>query len=248
MPGAVARPSKGGPGPADREDAFIRALNRFIAWAQENTGTVMAIAIVLAVALGGAFYWNSYRQNLEERASADFATLQTRIVQGAGLAVTDSLQAFLDRFGGTQAAREARILLSRQQLEQDQASRAAESIRPVVSSHAPDTPTGLAARRLLAEAQVGAGDTAAALATLEELAGNARFRFQRHEAAADRASLLADRGRLEEARDVYRRLAEEASGTEAGDVYAVRLGEIEGRIDSGGTDASAAPADTTAEG
>lgn len=250
MPGAVAKPSRGGSGPPEGEDAFLRALNRFLAWAQDNTGTLVLTGVVLALGIGGAFYWQSYQQNLEQRASSQLSTLQTRLAQGAtsGMAVTDSLEAFLRRFDGTEAARDARILLTRQQIGQGQDSAAVATIRPVADGHPPDSPIGFAARSLLADAQVAAGDTAAAVATLEELAQDARFPFQRREAAAERASLLADQGRLEEARQVYERLAEEASGTEAGNLYAVRLGEIEARLASERAGGSAATADTAAGG
>lgn len=252
MPGAVARPSKGSSGPPDQEDAFIRALNRFIAWAQQNTRTLVVAAVVLVLAVGGAFYWLSYQQSLEERASAELSTLQARIAQqarqGAAIAVTDSLQAFLQRFDGTDAAREARILLARQQLVQGQASQAVESIRPVARRHRPDTPNGFAARSLLADAQIAAGDTTAAISTLAGLAEDARFAFQRHQAAAERAALLADVGRLEEARAVYRRLAGEASGSEAEDLYAVRLGEVEARLASDASEDGTASGDTASGG
>jgi predicted negative regulator of RcsB-dependent stress response len=251
MPGAVARPGTGSSGPSDHEDAFIRALNRFIAWAQENTGVLVLVTVLVVVAVGGALYWRSYQQNLEERASAELSTLQTRIAQQArqgapALAVTDSLQAFLQRFDGTSSAREARILLARQQIGEGRPSQAVEAIRPVVDGTRPDTPTGFAARSLLADAQTAAGDTAAAISTLDGLAREARFSFQRRDAAADRASLLAATGRLEEARDIYRRLAEEASGTEAGELYAVRLGELEARLAADGRDAAGSPSDTAA--
>lgn len=245
MPGAVAKPSRGGSGPPEQEDAFIRALNRFFAWAQDNTGTLTLAGVVLALGVGGAFYWQSYQQNLEQRASSQLSTLQSRIAQGAtsgmtGMAVTDSLQGFLQRFDGTEAAREARILLARQQIAQGQDSGAVATIRPVAGGHPPDSPTGFAARSLLADAQVAAGDTAAAIAALDELAQDARFPFQRREAAAEKAALLADRGQLQEAHEIYERLAEEASGTEAGNLYAVRLGEIEARLASDGAGGAAA--------
>lgn len=256
MPGAVARPSKGGGGsgggPPQHEDAFVRALNRFIAWARENTGVLILAGVVLVVVVGGAFYWRSYRQNLEERAASELASLRSRIARGADTAVAGSLQGFLGRFGDTEAAREARILLTQQHLVQGRPSEAVEAVRPVASRHAPDTPGGYAGRQLLAEAQVAAGDTAAALSTLEELSERARFPFQRHEAAAERASLLAASGRLEEARAIYSRLVEEASGSEAGNLYAVRLGEVEARL-AAGTGGNAGPsaesaADTAAAG
>ncbi len=253
MPGAVARPGKGPSGPSDHEDAFIRALNRFIAWAQANTGVLVLVTVLVVVAVGGALYWRSYQQNLEERASAELSTLQTRIAQQArqgapALAVTDSLQAFLQRFDGTSSAREARILLARQQIGERRPSQAVEAIRPVVDGTRPDTPTGFAARSLLADAQTAAGDSAAAITTLDGLAQEARFSFQRRDAAADKASLLAATGRLEEARDIYRRLAEEASGTEAGELYAVRLGEVEARLATDGGNAATSARDTAAGG
>lgn len=253
MPGAVARPGKGSSGPSDHEDAFIRTLNRFIAWAQENTGMLILVTVLVVVAVAGALYWRSYQQNLEERASAELSTLQTRIVQRAqqgapALAVTDSLQAFLQRFDGTSSAREARILLARQQLGEGRPSEAVEAIRPVVDGTRPDTPTGYAARSILADAQSAAGDTAAAISTFDGMAQGARFSFQRREAAADRASLLAATGRLEEARDIYRRLAEEASGTEAGELYAVRLGEVEARLAADGDGSASSSRDTTTGG
>lgn len=253
MPGAVARPGKGPSGPSDHEDAFIRALNRFIAWSQENTGVLVLVTVLAVVAVGGTLYWRSYQQNLEERASAELSTLQTRIAQQARqgapvLAVTDSLQAFLQRFDGTPSAREARILLARQQLGEGRPSEAVEAIRPVVDGTRPDTPTGFAARSILADAQLAAADTAAAISTFDGLAQDARFSFQRRDAAADRASLLAATGRLEEARDIYRRLVEEASGSEAGELYAVRLGEVEARLAADGRDAATSASDTAAGG
>lgn len=252
MPGAVARRSKGGGGgPPDQEDAFIRALNRFIAWAEENTGTLILAAVVLILAVGGVFYWQSYQQSLEDRASGALETLQARMARaGTSGAFRDSLQSFLGRFEGTDAAREARILLARQQLAGDESSAAMETVRPVAAGNPPDTPMGFAARDLLAEAQVAAGDTADAVSTLGELSERARFAFQRRDAAAERASLLADTGRLEEARAIYRRLVDETSDTEAENLYALRLGEVEARLASGGTrsapDASEAEEDAGA--
>ena len=249
MPGAVARRSKGGGGgPPDQEDAFIRALNRFIAWAEENTGTLILAAVVLVLAVGGLFYWQSYRQSLEDRASGTLETLQARMARaGTSGAFRDSLQSFLGRFEGTDAAREARILLARQQLAGDEASAAMETVRPVAAGNRPDTPMGFAARDLLAEAQVAAGDTAGADSTLGELSERARFAFQRRDAAAERASLLADTGRLEEARAVYRRLVDETSDTETENLYALRLGEVEARLSASGGTRSASDAEEEAE-
>ena len=205
---------------------------------------------MLVLGVGGAFYWQSYQENLEQRASAELSTLQTRMAQGAtsGLAVADSLQGFLQRFDGTEAARDARILLARQQIGLGRDSAAVATIRPVADGHPSDSPIGYAGRSLLAEAQIAAGDTAAAISTFDELSREARFAFQRREAAAEKASLLADRGELEEARQIYERLAEEASDAGDGELYAVRLGEIEARLASDGSGGGGAASDTASGG
>lgn len=227
-PGSVARPRGGRNRPPDEDDAFIRAINRAWAWAAQNTVTVVVIAFVAAVAVGGFFWYRGYQQNLEERAATRLQTLRAQVATG-DTAVIGALETYLSRFGGTSSARQARILLARQQLLRGRPSEATSTVRPAIGGTALGSPTGYASRSLLAEAQTAAGDTAGALTTLRELAEGARFGFQRREAAARRADLLAARGRLQEAVAIYRRIAEEAEGQEADD-YRLRLGELRARL------------------
>lgn len=235
--GSVAEPQKGGKSPAQQEDAFIRAVTRLWAWAANNTTTVVALAVALTLGVGGLFWYSSYQANLEDRASERLQSLRGRIAAG-DTGTLAALETFVSRFSGTGPAMEARIDLAHQQLGRGQAARAATTVEPVLDQKGIRTPTGFAARRLLAEARAASGDTAAALELYRQLGREARFSFERRQADAERARLLADQGRLAEAVDLYRRLAASDTAVEGDSrLYGVRLGELEARLDaaSGGT-------------
>lgn len=234
--GSVARPSKSRQRPPEEEDAFIRAINRAWAWASRNTATVVVTAAFLAVAVGAFFWYRAYQENRQARAATQLQSVQARIATG-DTAALGALETYLETFGGTGPARRARILLARQQLLRGSAGEAASTIQPVVDAFGPATPTGYAARRLLAEARAASGDTAGALELFASLAADARFGFQRRQSAAERADLLAEQGRFGEAVEIYGRIAEEAEGEEA-DRYRVRLGEVQARLATSGSDAT----------
>lgn len=231
MPGAVANPKKGRKGP-EQDDAFLRALDRLVSWVRSNTVAVVAATIALVLLVGFGFWYRSYQQSLEDRAGRRLESLRAEITAGQQTDPAAALQSFLDSFGGTAAAREARLVLARQLLQADQASRALSTVRPTVDATSPDTPTGYAARRLQADALEASGDVEGALEVLQELSEKARFAFQRHQTAAQRARLLRQEGRLEEALAIYERLAAEAEESGAVSLYAERAGEIRGLLAS----------------
>lgn len=250
MPGAVANPKKGGKGPQEHDDAFIRTVDRIAAWVRANTVTVVVTAVALALVVGGALWYVSYQQNLEERATQRLTTLRSEIATGQNPNPVSALSTFLGRFEGTRAETEARILLTRQQMISGSPSEAVSTVQPAVDATNPDSPTGFATRRLQAQALEAAGETERALALLETLSERARFGFQRRQVAAERARILRQAGRLEEALAIYERLAEEAGEADAATLYAVRAGEIRGLMAGGGGStasggASDAPASTS---
>lgn len=241
MPGAVANPKKGGKGPHEREDAFIRTVDRMVAWVRSNTVTVVVGAFALAVVVGGALWYASYQQNLEQRANQRLAQLRSEIATGQNPAPVAALETYLQQFGDTEAGMEARIVLARQQLATGQGSEAASTIQPAVEATSPDEPTGFATRRIQAQALEAAGRTEQALEVLSQLAEQARFDFQRRLASAERARILRDAGRLQESLAVYERLATETEDTEATSLYAVRAGEIRGQLAGAEGDSASEP-------
>lgn len=245
MSDAIAKPSKR-KGPDPREDAFLRFVNRVVDWVTANLRAVIAAGVVVILLAGAGLWYLNYSRNLERQAASELNSIRAALAQGTDTIGTQRLESFVDRYAGTESERQARLLLGRLHLRNGAAEQAVEAVGPAAEAP-PDTPTGYAGRTLLAKAQEAARRTDAALSTLQELAENARFPYQRDQAAAERARILMEAGRLQEAEAIYSRLAEEASGSGARQIYAARLGEVRARLEaagpaSGGATSSEAPA------
>lgn len=232
MSDAIAKPSKQ-KGPDPREDAFLRFVNRVVDWITTNVRAVTAAGVVAVLLAGAGLWYLNYSQSLEEQAASELRSLRAALSQGTDTIGAERLASFVDRYAGTESEPQARLLLGRLHLRNGAGEQAVEAVEPAAGAP-PETPVGYAGRTLLAKAQEAAGQTDAALSTLGELAENARFPFQRHQAAAERARILVETGRLEEAESIYARLAEEASGSGARQVYAARLGEVRAMLRSAG--------------
>lgn len=211
-------------GQGPRQDAFQRSTFRMAEWVNKNARAVLVGAAGIALIVIGVVYYANFQASVREQAATELAAL--RLAATAPDLLIRDLETYVERFAGVPAADEGRLLLARTYLEAGQPVDA-ERVATEVSS-APDEPVGLAARTLRAAAQEASGDAAAALATYQNLGETARFPFQRREALASAARILAALGRMEEAETIYAAIADEAAEedpVEAG-VYRLRLGEV----------------------
>lgn len=218
-------------------DPFLQMVLRGVAWTQRNQTVVIAAAVLVAVALGGFLYYRNFQQQVREEAATQLQQIESQMqAAGAPDTLILGLQEFVDRYGDTRYAHEARILLARVRAEQGSPDRVVELLRPV-SARPVDTPLGYAANQLLAHAYAGTGDTSRAVEILARLADGARFEFQRTEARAARAQILAAQGNLREAERLYRVIVDSTASDESnGLLYRTRLGEIQARISSEGSE------------
>lgn len=221
-------------------DAFLATVLRLVQWMQENSRVVAFAAVVAALTVAAGLYYQNYREDVRQQAASQLQQLQGQLqAQAPPDTLARSVQNFVDRYGDTRYGDEARLLMARIQLSNGQWEQAASTLESVVGEYPADSPTGYAARKLLAAAQESAGNPEQALQLYGELADGAQFAFQRNEAAAARARLLASRGDLSRAQEIYSRLVEEADTTDAGvasedlQTYRMRLGEIQARLAAG---------------
>ena len=231
-------------------DAFLAAVLRMVEWVQENTRTVTIAAVVAVVAVAAGIYYNNYQQNVRQQAASQLQQLQTQLQGQPSDTLSASIQNFISRYGDTRYGDEARLLMGRIQLSNGAWQEAIGTLDGISGSYPADSPTGYAARKLLAAAHEGADNVDQALQLYGQLASNAQFAFQRNEAAADRARLLAEQGRLAEAEEIYSRLVSEADTAAAGvasadlQTYRLRLGEVQARLAGEGS----TPAPDTGQG
>ena len=218
-------------GQGHKQDAFVRSTFRMAEWANRNLRSVLVGAAGIAIIVVGVMYYRNFQASVRDQAATELATLRLTTT-GPELLIPD-LEAYIQRFAGVPAADEGRLLLARTYLDNGQpveAQRVANEI-----SAGSDEPIGLAARTLTAAAQEASGDAEAALATYESLGETARFPFQRREARASAARILAALGRMAEAETIYGTIAEEAAEEDPveASVYRLRLGEVKARRTQG---------------
>ena len=227
-------------------DAFLAAVLRMVEWIQANTRTVTIAAIVAVVAVAAGIYYNNYQEDVRQQAASQLQQLQSQLQGQPPDTLGAAIENFVSRYGDTRYGDEARLLMGRIQMTNSGWQEAISTLEPVAGGYPADSPTGYAARKLLAAAHEGAGNSDRALELYDELASNSQFAFQRNEAAADRARLLAEQGRLAEAEEIYARLVSEADTSAAGvasadlQSYRLKLGEIQARVAAGGSSADTA--------
>jgi predicted negative regulator of RcsB-dependent stress response len=203
MPKHPTSPRVPSPAP-EPDDKFIFAVERTAIWARAHTRELIIGAVVLAVVIAAGFYYWESQRRVEAEASVRLSEVQQTVMTGnIPLAIRD-LQAYLNTFGGTRAAREARIMLADLFLSQERPQDAVAALGRLPRDL--DEPVGLAAAQIQAAAQEAMGDYDAALDTYQRIARNARFEFQRREALSDAARLALDTGRADLAADLYDRL------------------------------------------
>ena len=211
------------------EDAFVRGTFQLASWSQKNVRNMIFGLGGIGILVVGTLYYVNFRASVQELAASDLATL--RLSAADPETMIPDLEAYVQRFEGSESADEARLILSRMYLDTDRAPEAARVASEVQAP--PNRPVGFAAGNLLAAAQEAHGDPEAAVGTLQELAQRARFPFQRRQTQATAGRILVSLGRLEAAASIYSKIADEAEEdddpSEAG-VYRLRLGEINGKL------------------
>ncbi len=214
----------------DSDDALAIRAAELSAWARRNARMIMAIAAVALVVVGGLVVWK-YQQG-QRRAAAGERLLElsanpAAMVTAAG---TRELEQFINQYGDTPEADEARLMLGQSLVEQGQGRRAIPHLQRVA-----DGGGRLAAQAsmMLGSAHSQLGDRAAAIRTYEQAAEKAQMKYQRFEALGQAAVQHEAGGNWKAAADIYRGLlADSEKGSQQATVIEMRLTEALAR--SGG--------------
>lgn len=208
------------------DDPFVTKTLAFGDWARENTGALIVAAAVLAVLLWGIVYYVGYREDLRTQATSELEAIHQTIGMGDPEAAKQELGRFLDRYGDTDLALEARILLAEQYLRTHETAQAVSALEPATSSLG--TPLAVQAGFLLAAAYEEDGQPQRAEETYLRLAERADLQFQVRDALEAAARIRVARGELQGAAELYRRLLDTFEEGEQGrGTYEMRLAEVE---------------------
>lgn len=213
------------------EDRFVAWIMDAWAWAQENSQVLILGVVSLAVVIAGSVYWVSYRSTLEERATAQLESIHQTIGVGQTEAAMDQLDQFLDQFGDTDLAVEARLLLGELHLQEGNAELALDVLQPATSSLG--RPIAVQAAFLKAGALEELERWEEAEETYLEIANASDLNFQINEALSSAARIRIRNDDLEGAAELYRELL---TGMEEDDpqrgLYQMRLAEVRARLEA----------------
>ena len=173
------------------EDAFTSAILRLVDWVRENAQTVLIGGVVAVVIAVGAIYVQRSRANELDRAAADFEAVQNAVASGDPAQAIGEVNAYIERFGKTSYADEARILLGQLHLEQGDPTQAIAALESPARDLASDA--GVQAALLLGVAYEEAERWSDAIGLYERIRSRAALQFQKDEAGESlvRAHLAA---------------------------------------------------------
>lgn len=191
---------------ADEEDAFVAATLRASQWTRRNNKAVVLLLGIVAASVVAAIYYANHRRALRADAASQLEILQQRIDAGQLDGVQNDLDVFLDRYGGTPQAPEARIALAQALVDAGELESAAERLEPMARDVA--DPLGAQAAAFLAAVFEDMGNATGAEALYMRLADQAELDFHVREGLAAAARMRQARGDHAGALALYDRLLE----------------------------------------
>lgn len=184
----------------ETDDLFVAKVLEISQWSSRHRQVLTGLGIVLVVLIGGGIYWRSYKASLAEQATQELVTIQQTRALGDPQQAEADLQVYLQRFGGTPMADEARLLLGQLELETGNPQGAITALEPLSGSR---SPLGIQATYLLASAQEEAGNPEQAERLYLTVANRASLDFYVRDALAQAARIREDRGDYAGAAQLY---------------------------------------------
>jgi predicted negative regulator of RcsB-dependent stress response len=219
-------PSHKKAGGGDHEDAFISRILGFSLWAKQNTQTLIIGVAVLVLIIAGSVYYLNFRSATSVQATAELAQIQQVVAMGEREQAKTELASFLERYGDTRQATEARLNLGELYMQEGNPAAAIEALQPATRSLR-NNPVGLQAAALLAAAYEEEGRLQEAEETYLEVANRAELPFQIQDAITSAARLRVEQGNHAGAESLYRQLID---GMDEDDplraIYEMRMAEI----------------------
>jgi Flp pilus assembly protein TadD len=208
------------------EDVFVAKVFEVSTWAQRNSQLLILAGVALALLLGGAIYYASYRRDMDDQAIQALEAVQQVVAFGLPEEAEVRLTEYLGRFGGTRHATEARLLLGQLHLKQGRNEQAITVLEEAKGSA--DDAMRVQSQMLLGRAYEAAGRMADAEQEYMEISNAADLAFQERDALANVARVRTLQGNHAGAAEIYRQILSdlEESDPERG-LYEMRLAEAE---------------------
>lgn len=209
--------------PENPDDVFVAKVLQISNWASQHRQALVGIGVAVVVAVAGGLYWKSYQDSLLQQATQELVTIQQTVALGDPEQAKADLQFYLQRFGNTRSAEEARLLLGQLELQTGNPAGAVAILADLAGRR---TPLGMQATFLLAAAHEEAGDAAEAERMYLSVANRSDMSFLVRDALAQAARIRMEGGDYLGAAALYEEvLTYFEDGDPERQVYEMRLAE-----------------------
>jgi predicted negative regulator of RcsB-dependent stress response len=183
------------------EDAFVAGVFEISEWSRAHSQTLILAGVAAVLVLGGGLYYASYKRDLNRRATMELERV-SQVAMFVPAEAEPQLTQFMQTYGGTRHATEARLLLAQVQMSQGHAQQAITTLEGVSG----DDPLELQARALLGRAYEEVGRQQDAETVYLSLSKDATLDFQKREALADAARVRGHMGNHTGAVELYQQI------------------------------------------
>lgn len=209
----------------DPDDIFVAKTLEMSNWAQSNQQLITVLAVLVVVAIAAGLYYRNFSQNQAMQAAQQLEAIHQTVAMQDREGAKADLATFLDRFGGTPYAGEARMLLGELYLSTNEPQQALAVLEPMGAS--PRAPLEMQAAALLGAAYEQERRWDDAEAVYLRIADRSELDFQIRAALENAARIRADQGDTAGAVALYERILEEMDeDDQARGVYEMRLAEL----------------------
>ncbi|MGD8319098.1 MAG: tetratricopeptide repeat protein [Gemmatimonadota bacterium] len=213
------------------DDIFVAKILEISNWLRSNQQAVTVLVVILVLGVAAGLYYFNYRKSLVTQAANQLEQIHQTVALQDREGAKQQLKVFLDRFGGTPYAGEARMLLGELYLDGNDPQQAQAVLEPIAQS--PRDPLELQAASLLAAAYEQEKRWSDAEATYLRIADRSELDFQIRDALASAARIRAQEGNRQGAEELYQRILD---GLDQNDpqrgLYEMRIAELKDRVAS----------------
>lgn len=212
--------------PSEHEDdVFVAKILEIGNWAKANQQLLTVIGVVVVMAVAAGIYYGNYREAMATQASNELEAIHQSVALRDTEGAKQELIVYLERFGSSPYASEARMLLGELYLATGESEQALAVLEPLAAS--PREPLELQAASLLGAAYEQQERWQDAEATYLRIADRSDLDFQVRDALASAARIRTSQGDPAGAAELYERILDslDENAPERG-LFEMRLAEV----------------------
>jgi len=206
----------------DAEEHF----DAFVDWLEIHSRGVMYASIGLLVIAGGVWFWRQSNERQAESAQTMLGEAESAVASGNVPLAQSDLEKLIQRYGSTDAARQAHVVLAQVHYERGEYQQGIQELKPVTEDK--DPYTAASAMNLTAAGLEQSGKFAEAAAMYQTAARKAPYRTDRDVYMASAARALTSAGKLADAKKIWTELAKDDQSPANAEAR-VRLGELDAK-------------------